>query len=209
MPNQLRPTTPPYYPDETTEWSRRSTALSAPSPALERDALFAEFQPLVQRLVRQYGTTPELREDLRGEIYFRFCELLAAYDPGRGIPLRPYLVRMLTASVYTYSRSGWRSQKREVSMERFPAEEPSQSEDPSEAWAEAMLQQEVITALPAAIARLPMRQKRVVIGRYYEGRAFEELAEELAIRPATVRSLLRHGINNLRSQLSATGLLCE
>src|SRR5947209_20458060 len=68
---------------------------------LQRDGLYAEFQPLVRRLIRQYGgDNAELREDLAGEIYYRFCQLLEVYDPERGVPLRPYLVRQLTASVY-------------------------------------------------------------------------------------------------------------
>src|SRR5207244_4443409 len=60
------------------------------------DALYAEFQPLVWRLIRQYGDDADLREDLIGEIYARFRTVLAAYDPHRGVPLRPYLVRQLS-----------------------------------------------------------------------------------------------------------------
>jgi len=85
---------------------------------LDRDALYGEFQPLVRRLIRQYGGDDfELRQDLSGEVYFRFCSLLDAYDPTRGVPLRPYLVRQLTASVYTYARQQWRARKREVSLD--------------------------------------------------------------------------------------------
>src|SRR5207247_397741 len=68
-----------------------------PQDCRERDTLWVEFQPLVRRLVRQYGDTLEMREDLAGEIYCRFCALLDAFDPNRGVPLRPYLVRQLTA----------------------------------------------------------------------------------------------------------------
>src|SRR5579872_3052078 len=62
---------------------------------MDRDQLYAEFAPLVRRLLRQYGQDPELKKDLAGEIYCRFCALLQAYDPQRGVPLRPYLVRQL------------------------------------------------------------------------------------------------------------------
>ena len=67
---------------------------------MDREALFQDFQPLVRRLIRQYGEDLELKRDLAGEIYCRFCELLDAYDPSRGIPVRAYLVRTLTASVF-------------------------------------------------------------------------------------------------------------
>src|SRR5690242_4817093 len=67
------------YPDQSPEWAHRSRLLQ--QDTVDREALFAEFQPLVSRLIRQYAQNADQREDLRGEIYCRFCELLAAYDP--------------------------------------------------------------------------------------------------------------------------------
>jgi len=190
-------------------WSERPSPPNHRSTRYpERETLFADFQPLVRRLIRQYGEDPELRQDLAGEIYYRFCNLVDAYDPSRGIPLRAYIVRTLTASVYTYSRSQWRRQHREVSLEADNGTvEPAESFiDPSGQWDSALLTQEVLNTLPAAIAELPLRQRQVVIWRYYESRSFEEIAEMLQIRPATARSLLRHGLNNLRRKVSASPL---
>jgi RNA polymerase sigma-70 factor (ECF subfamily) len=177
----------------------------------ERETLFADFQPLVRRLIRQYGEDPELRKDLAGEIYCRFCNLLDAYDPSRGIPLRAYMVRTLTASVYTYSRSQWRRQHREVSLEAdsSAAEATEAMADPSRQWDHQLMTQDVLNTLPEAIAELPLRQRQVVIWRYYESRAFEEIAEMLQIRPATARSLLRHGLNNLRRKVSGSPMMEE
>ena len=172
--------------------------------AEQREALFVEFQPLVRRLIRQYGEDPELRQDLRGEIYYRFCVLLDAYDPTRGIPVRAYLVRTLTAAIYTFSRSQWRRQSREVSLEAASeVVEPVGSPDPTLQWDRELMTREVLKALPAAIEKLPLRQRQVVIWRYYESRSFEEMAEALRVRPATARSLLRHGLNNLRKQVAS------
>jgi RNA polymerase sigma-70 factor (ECF subfamily) len=192
-----------------TDWAERSTtARQRGARYPERESLFADFQPLVRRLIRQYGEDPELRQDLAGEIYYRFCNLVDAYDPSRGIPLRAYIVRTLTASVYTYSRSQWRRQHREVSLEADSGTvEPAESFiDPSSQWDTALMTQEVLNTLPEAIAQLPLRQRQVVIWRYYESRSFEEIAEMLQIRPATARSLLRHGLNNLRRKVSASPL---
>jgi RNA polymerase sigma factor (sigma-70 family) len=173
-------------------------------PTIDRESLYRDFQPLVRRLIRQYGDTPELRQDLSGEIYYRFCLLLDAFDPSRGIPLRPYLVRQLTASVYTYARHGWRRNRREVSLDLSDgAYDKSQSEDPSREWDERLAMGQVLQSLPDAIARLPKRQRQVVIWRYYEQRSFDEISELLSIQLATARSLLRHGLNNLRRQMAS------
>ena len=63
-----------------------------------------------------------------------------------------------------------------------------------------MWQQQILQSLPHAIAQLPDRQRKVVCWRYYDELPFEEIAGILDIEAATARSLLRHGLNNLRKQ---------
>jgi RNA polymerase sigma factor (sigma-70 family) len=167
---------------------------------IDRDMLFAEFAPLVRRLIRQYaGEDFEMRQDMRGEIYYRFSLLLDEWDPARGVPLRPYLVRKLSASAYTFARHHWRRDKRELSME-FGEEMGDQgpSDDPTDSWDHALALEKVLNLLPEGITQLPRRQRQLVVWRYYEQRSFEEIAERLDIRVATARSILRHGMNNLR-----------
>lgn len=195
-----------HNPSQCPEWSERWRQVSAARSAcrsLDRDALYAQFQPLVDRLMRRHAETKEQREDLKGKIYLRFCELVEAYDPGRGVPLRPYLVRMLTASTGTGFRTLWGCGSRELSLEAGFARSEAAGEDPVSAWDGSLLSQGTLAALPARLAKRSDRQMRVVIGRYYEGRSFEELAGELHVRPAMVRSLLRRGLNRLRRELGA------
>jgi RNA polymerase sigma factor (sigma-70 family) len=154
----------------------------------------------VRRLVVRYGNTPELRRELPGEIYYRFCGLLNAFDPERGIPLRPYLVRQLTAATYAYARKHWRIASREVNLEETDTGFGSE-QDPTAKWLHAISQQQIAARLPEAMQRLPRRQRQVVIWRYYEERGFEEIAGILGVKSATVRSLLRHGLANLRRQI--------
>ena len=195
--------------NELEQAENRSTAAAGllradPSGDAARDALFAEFQPLVQRLMRQYADNAELRQDLPGEIYHRFCSLYEAYDSSRGIPLRPYMVRMLTASVYNFMRSNWRHQSRELQMLPEIGEDPAYAgEDGTPEWIQSLWMQETLALLPSVIAQLPARQQQVVVWRYYHALSFEEIADKLHVRPATVRSLLRHAINHLRLKLTS------
>jgi len=174
----------------------RSAALAGP----ERDALFQDLQPLVCWLLSWYGREyPELKEELPGEIYYRFSTLYAAYDPSRGIPLRPYLVRMLKASLYTYARRHRTHRRRELSLEgaeTFPVS--CLAVHPAEEWDRSLEVDAILEALPAALKQLSPRQQLVLRRRHGEDRSFEEIAAELQVRPATARSLLRHGLNRLR-----------
>jgi RNA polymerase sigma factor (sigma-70 family) len=196
----------PRRSDPDLQMSEVKEALQLGYSIAEREALFASLQPLVRRLIRQYGADPELRQDLPGEIYYRFCEFLQAYDPGRGIPLKPYLINKLSASVYTYVRSQWRRERREVGLDvEAGAALVAQAEPPPAEWEQEMLLADVIRALPEVIAQVPLRQRQVVVARFYEGRSFEDIAEALSIRPATARSLLRHGLNRMRQHLATMG----
>lgn len=167
-----------------------------------RDAMFREFTPLVKRLIRQYGKTAEQRQDLEGEIFCQFCLHLEAYDPTRGVPLRPYIVRLLSASVYTYARRQWKLEEREAGFHQTEEDHPSLKVDPTPQWVHRVSQQQIIAALPLSLTQLPERQRHVVIMRYYEQRSFEDIALCLGIKPATARSLLRHALDSLRKRIS-------
>jgi RNA polymerase sigma factor (sigma-70 family) len=171
----------------------------------EREAIYADFQPLVRRLIRQYGDTPEIREDLKGEIYCRFCDLLEAYDPNRGVNLYAYLVRMLSASTYAYARSLWRRRQEREQLEVSWKDQEKQSlqvsderEGPIELRIQAEDKEAILVALRERIGSLTERQRQVVTWRYYEAHSFEEIASRLNIKPTTARSILRHAIHNLR-----------
>ena len=185
------------------------TELDRPAPfsSAERESLYADFLPLVRRLIRQYGDTHELREDLEGEIYWRFCSLLDEFDPERGVPLKAYLVRKLIASVYTFARSQWRRQQHEVVLDsEYNEIEYIRVEDPTQEWTHQLVKEEVGQALYHAVEQLPSRQRQVIFFRYYEDRSYEEIAARLSITEATARSLARHGINGLRRYLASLGL---
>ena len=185
--------------------SNAMATVSAPlGEDIDRDRWYAEFAPLVRRLIRQYGQDADMREDLTGEIYCRFCALYEAFDPTRGIPLRAYIVRQLTHATYTYARQQWRVRKRESTWERAETRvELRECFDPTDDWLTALTQEQVAALLPDALRQLAPRQRNVVIWRYFEERSFEEMAEMLGVRPVTVRSMLRHGLSNLRKAMQS------
>ena len=173
----------------------------------QRDFLYAQFTPLIRRLVRKYADLPEVREDLAGELYCCFCNLVSDYEPERGIPLRPYLVRHLTAFAYTYARRGWSRRGREVHMDvsnqLFHLLDPTSD---SEEWTDRLAKEQVLDSLPFAIARLPRQQRRAIIWRYYGNLSYEEIARRLEVEVTTARSQVRHAITNLKAWVSDEGL---
>lgn len=193
--------TVPFSQDVFSDEHREDTPCSVTE--LDRNTLFAEFSPLIRRLIRQYGQTLELRQDLPGELYCRFHGLLDSYDPNRGVPLRPYLVRQLSAAAYAFARKRWTENRREAPLvEGMETTFFQTACDPTDDWDTKLIQNELLAVLPRMIAALPVRQRQVMLGRYYEGKSFEEIAQQLGVREASARSLLRHGINQLRQRMN-------
>jgi RNA polymerase sigma factor (sigma-70 family) len=172
----------------------------------EREALYHDFQPYIRRLIRKYGDTPDQQEDLQGEIYYQFRRLLDEYDPDRGVPLKAYLIRKLNCAVYVYARKQWRQKARETSLEaRIDAGEGAGWVDRECNLDRDLLQKRVIEEIAVAVNLLTLRQRQVIIWRFYEFRSFEEIAQMLGVTPATARSLLRHGIHKLRHYFAQRG----
>ena len=187
--------------DRVLDWDlAQLDELAASEPLPSPSDLLVLFAPYCRRLIRRYGSTPELRQDLLGEIYCILHDLREAYDTTRGVPLSAYLFTQLRSSIFTCARREWRVQHREVSTS--PLEEEwweiqaiAQDRTPDRiALREILLQ---------AITELPERQRTVVYLRFFQEQEFEEIASAMGVKQATVRSLLRNGLDSLRKMVRA------
>ena len=107
--------------------------------------------------------------------------------------------RYLTRCVLTAVAEWWRAARRqEKSWERVP-------DCPSESTAESphaqAAEQEELDFLRHSVAQLPERQRQAVMLRYFGDLTAEEVAGLMECETATVRSLIRHGINRLKAVL--------
>lgn len=180
-------------------------ATSAPTAApwlvsaQERATLFNDLTPLVRRLLADYDCEPWATQRLRAAVYDQFCTLVAAYDGRLGLSIRAYLVRTLPVAIHAYARQ-------QASMTDEP---PARIDDslsvprpvfqhPAGEYLRSLELRDALRALPELIARLPLPQRQVVIGRFYEGRSLEEIAARLAVSREAARSILYAAIEQLR-----------
>jgi RNA polymerase sigma factor (sigma-70 family) len=175
------------------------TATSWLVGARERAALFNDLTPLVRQLLAHYAGEPWLVQRLRAAIYDQFCTLVAGYDERREPSIRAYLVRTLPDAVHTHARQQARLMEQAAGIADDSKDPGAPLRNPAGEYLRSLELRAALRALPGLIAHLPLRQRQVVIGRFYEGRSLEEMAAGLELSGEAVRSLLHEAIEGLRT----------
>jgi DNA-directed RNA polymerase specialized sigma24 family protein len=152
---------------------------------MERHDVYDLFRPLNVSLLQQYGHSPELRQDLPGEIYYQLQRVLDSYDLAQGGSLSAHVTERLSRQISLYVRDYW-----QVDSYGFPTADLTS----------ATLYVDTYLSLPVpAIAALPHRQRLALVWRYYENRGEQQIALDLGVQPLEVQRLLRHALASLRN----------
>jgi len=129
-----------------------------------------------------------LAEDLLQEtltrVAQRWTRIARADDP------EPYVRRTL----YTCAVDGWRRRSRQVPEARVPVEDRPELRGPDDS-ADVVASRLV---LRDALSRLTVRQRAVLVLRFYEDCTEVETADMLGCSTSTVKSQTRHALERLR-----------
>ncbi|HEU5005348.1 MAG TPA: SigE family RNA polymerase sigma factor [Jatrophihabitantaceae bacterium] len=121
----------------------------------------------------------DLLQDVLLGMYRRFPDVLTLDNPVG------YARRALANANVSRVR---RASSREVAVELFPDAAVPDGSDPAER-----------DALWQALRRLPVRQRTVLVLRFYVDASDRDIADALDCRPGTVRSLASRGLAGLRA----------
>lgn len=166
----------------------------ASSPAAGIEALFRRvFETQVDYVCHslgRLGVHPGDIEDVAQELFLAVHRKLSSYDPSR--PLRPWLFGFAFRSASDYRR-----------RTRFSREISSDEDAPSDAPLPDIVLEtsERCALLEAALARIDLDRRAVIVLHDLDEQAMPEVAEALAIPLNTAYSRLRLGRAELRSQL--------
>ncbi|HXG43299.1 MAG TPA: sigma-70 family RNA polymerase sigma factor [Gemmatimonadales bacterium] len=169
--------------------------LVARAQAGDRDAfgeLVLRYGPTVRRLTRAVLRHPDDADDAAQDAFLSAWRRLGRFDPGR--PLGPWLVRIAVNAARDLGR-----RQRLRSAEPLPEGQPAPAPAPDQAADRALLRER----LAAALAKLPERQRLVVLLFDGEGYSHAEIAELVGAPPGTVRSDLFHARRALRDALGS------
>ncbi len=129
-------------------------------------------------------------EDLAQEVFLRVFRAFMRYDPAR--PFTPWLRRVATNLLINLTAGKKRRMRRETaSLDSFKAaggEMPADRDAP-EASADAV-KSERAERLNRAILELTPGHRAILALHYYEGRSYEQIAEDLSLPLGTVKNRL-------------------
>ncbi|MGE3621834.1 MAG: sigma-70 family RNA polymerase sigma factor, partial [Acidimicrobiia bacterium] len=136
-----------------------------------------------------------LAEDAVQETFVRAWRAFGRYDATRA-SMRTWLFAILRNVIVDLARA--RASRPPVAgREAGPVERFGQA-DPFEA---------AVTAweVEAALAEIPVDQRRALVEVHWRGRRYAEVAAELGVPEGTVKSRVYHGLRALRASLEARG----
>jgi RNA polymerase sigma-70 factor (ECF subfamily) len=153
------------------------------------DALFIAYYQSIYRLLYRIVGTREEAEDLAQECFLRLHRASYLWDQRRPAQagqhnVRAWLYRVATNLAYNVLRSRGRRAHYESIVDENQAGE-DQATDP----VEAVLRDDLRSAVRRTLARLPERQAQLLLLRH-AGLSYGELASALNVAPGSVGTLL-------------------
>jgi RNA polymerase sigma-70 factor (ECF subfamily) len=183
------------FSDETLALAVKNGDADALAALVER-----HHSPLLGYLYRLTDGERALAEDLAQETFLRALRGINGYDPAR--PFKPWLYAIATNLARDHYKSSRIGRERSLDSESFTT-------DGEWASAEVTPEQTALNAedsrtVQRAVADLPDHQREVVVLRFYQSLALNEIAAALDIPLGTVKSRLSLGIRRLREVLMNT-----
>lgn len=167
------------------------------------------FKELVQRnqrivtgIIYRYTGNHHEVEDLAQDIFLKVYKAAPRYTPRA--QFKTWLYKVIANHCFNY----FRSQKRRSFITSYNQSFPEEDNPPlhhAEAQKEqpenVMQQQELRTALTAALSELPDRQRMALILHRFEDLSYKEIANVLGCSLSAVESLLFRAMDNLKKKL--------
>jgi RNA polymerase sigma-70 factor, ECF subfamily len=150
--------------------------------------IVSEYQAMIFSIGWHFLGDRALAEDLAQDVFLELYQGLDAIQSAAH--LKYWLRRVAVNRAIDYGRR--KKSSRELALEEV--EEPATGDAQTDALLSEKLRQ--------ALAKLPEKQRMILILRYQEDRGPTEIAELLKVPVSTVKSALQRGLEELRGKLA-------
>ena len=160
------------------------------------EALLAQYAPLLRYVICGVLRDPQDAEDCYSEVTLNLWQRLDGYDPQKG-GLSAYLTATARNTALNHLKARLR-------REKHLAEQPGPQAPATPE--QALLHQERMEQLKAAIAGLPSLDRKLFYRRYYYLQPVAQIAAELGMSQRAIEGRLYRLRQKLRQELGGDGL---
>lgn len=158
---------------------------------LDATSIFLREFRYVWNALRRLGVHERDLEDVTHEVFQRVHDQLSLFDESRA--LRPWLFGIALGVATNYRRLA----RHRVDL----VAEVEESSDPSRAADEVLLQRERVALVHAALQKVPLEQRAVLVLHELDGCAIPDVATTLGLSLNTAYSRLRLGRETFKTAL--------
>ncbi len=171
------------------------------------EALYDRYARPVFSLASRITGDQQAAEEITQEVFVRVWQQATTYSRERG-RLSSWLLGIAHhLSIDEIRRRGARPQSSHSSDD--PSQPRSEPRDSSPDPGEIAIGQERREAVLLALSSLPAEQRQVIELSYFAGLTQAEIAEKLVLPLGTVKTRTRLGLQRLRAELLARGMLSD
>lgn len=162
------------------------------------ESIVREHQRRIYRILFSLLRDPDEADSLTQECFLRAFSRRAGFrgEAGPGTWLVRIAINLAQDQLKSRRASFWRRLRRGLEWNK---QAPADRRRTPEA---AMLVQERVAAVWAAVERLPVRQRTVFTLRFAEDMALHEIADAMKLREGTVKAHLSSATNAVRRELA-------
>ncbi len=177
--------------------------------------LLLRYRPLLRGVSRRYFLPAGDADDLLQEATVGFIKAVRDYQPGLGVPFRPFAELCATRQVISAVKAATR-QKHAVLNGAVSLNRPRHDEGDGETLADTvpdqaatpedtLVRREEAAAVAVAIREILSPYERDVVRHYLQGRSFAEIAAACGTHPKSVDNALWRVKHKLRRYFLQTG----
>ncbi len=164
------------------------------------DTLFMRYQKRTYRLVQRFVSNPEDASDLTQDAFIRAYQGLHNFK--NQCQFYSWLYRITVNLCIDFLRKRSRSEVLLYESDETGELSLANIADPgSESPAKALENKELRAHIRKAVRRLPPKQRRIFILRYWDGLSLKDIAAAVGRSDGTVKAHLLHAHRNLRKHL--------
>lgn len=164
--------------------------------------LFETYHDATYRYIYMQVRNVHDAEDITGKTWMKVVHKIGTYSPQPGAKFTTWLYTIAKNTITDEYRRVARS--REVptpDMLAIGAATVSGEATPEEASLEAERVEDLRERAADALAKLPAKQRRAVVARFFEGLSVVQTADVMQTNPANVRNLQSRGVRRLSALL--------